>query len=93
MHAPRITPSMVAIIVTVVLVAIVGLGDRNDRVSVAVVQVFWRRWLVVVTIAVSNTYKTAGLCRIADPAVPGQCRIGGRLGATSPSPHSSRETQ
>ena len=68
-----VTQSAVVLIVTVV--AVVGWGDRDDRVIVTIVEVFRGRRLVVVGIAVADAYETAGFCRIAGPAVVGQCRV------------------
>jgi hypothetical protein len=60
------------LVVTVVVLAFV---ERNDRVIVAVVKVLRRRRLVVVVVAVGDASETAGLCRVADPAVPRKLRI------------------
>ena len=43
--------------------------DRDDRVIMAVVEVFRRGRLVIVIVTVNDAHEAAGLCRIADPAV------------------------
>jgi len=62
--------------VVVTVIVVVGRGDRDDRVIIAVIEVFRRRRLVVVTVLVSDAHEAAGLCRIAYAVVARQCRIG-----------------
>jgi len=50
--------------------------NRDNRVIVAVVEVFRGRRLVVVAVAVIDAHETTSFCRIAHPRVPRQCRIG-----------------
>ena len=87
---PRATLSVVVMFVVRVPVAVV---DRDDRVIVTVVEVFRGRRLVIVAVAVNGAHETAGLCRIADPAVARQLRIGGRRGVRSPVRRLPRDTQ
>src|SRR5215831_4022546 len=56
---PETTPLAGVRVVTVVAIAVV---DRNDRVIVAVVEVFGGGWLVVVAVIVSGANETTGLC-------------------------------
>ena len=60
----------------VVLVTVVALVDRDDRVIMPIVEVFRGRRLVVVAVAVIDAGEAARFCRIAHAAVPRQFRIG-----------------
>src|SRR5215472_421351 len=58
------------------VVTMIAVVDRDDRVIIPVIEVFWGWRLVVVAVKISDTRETAGFCRIAYPAVPRQCRVG-----------------
>src|SRR5215469_13265969 len=60
----------------VMVVPLVAAVDRDDRVVVAVIQIFRGGRLVVVAVKVSGAHETAGFCRVADTAVPRQRRVG-----------------
>src|SRR6516162_4836440 len=72
-RAWRSTQSPMVMVMTMFAVAAL---DRDNRVIVAVVEVFGGRRLVVVPVVISDAYETAGFCRVADAAVARQCRIG-----------------
>src|SRR6516164_5725882 len=58
------------------VVPVIAIVNRDDRVIIAVIEVLRCRWLVVVAVTVSNTRETIGFCRIARSAVPWKCRVG-----------------
>ena len=72
-RARRIAPSAVVTVVTMFPVAVV---DRDDRVIVAVLEVFGGRRLIVVVVGVSGTREAAGFCGITYAPVSRQGRIG-----------------
>jgi hypothetical protein len=51
------------------VVTVIAVVDRDDRVILAIIEVLRGRRLVIVAVDVSDTCETTGFCRIARPAV------------------------
>ena len=89
-RVPRIAPltivsGVTAPIFAVVVIVVVTLANRNDRVIVAIVEILRGGRLVIVRIAVGDAREVIGFCWVADPRVPRQCAapVGGELSSGS----------